>query len=148
VSAHAHCISFRVRYSETDQMGVVYHPNYLVWCEIGRTELMRACGAAYAELERDGLLLAVAEASIRYAAAARYDDEIRVTTEVRRVQSRSVTFGYRIDRIAPAPGLCVATAETRLLAVGRDFVPRMLPRPLLDRFRALITESAADARPG
>jgi acyl-CoA thioester hydrolase len=122
-------------------MGVVYHPNYLVWCEIGRTELMRACGAQYARLEQDGLLLAVAEASLRYAAAARYDDVIRVTTSVQRVQSRSVTFGYTIQRIEPGPAVTLATAETRLLAVGRDFVPRTIPGEILDRFRGLIDAS-------
>lgn len=126
-----------MRYSETDQMGVVYHPNYLVWCEIGRTELMRAQGTAYGGLEQDGLLLAVAEAEVRYAAAARYDDVIRVTTHVERVQSRSVTFAYHIQRIDPEPTLTVATARTRLLSVGRDFVPRTLPREIVNRFREL-----------
>ena len=64
-------IEFRVRYAETDQMGVVYHANYLVWCEVGRTELIRQRFASYAEVERAGVLLAVSEASLRFHAAAR-----------------------------------------------------------------------------
>jgi len=130
-------VTFRVRYGETDQMGVVYHAHYLVWCEIGRTELMRAHGLPYAELERDGIMLAVAEASLRYARAARYDETIRVRTTIERVQSRTITFGYAIERIDPAPPTPLATATTRLIAIGRDFAPCALPRPLLDRFRQL-----------
>jgi acyl-CoA thioester hydrolase len=129
--------TFRVRYAETDQMGVVYHAHYLVWCEIGRTELMRSHGLPYAELERAGVLLAVADASIRYARAARYDDTIRVRTRIERVQSRTITFGYTIERIEPGPVMTLATASTRLIAIGRDYVPRTLPAPLLERFREL-----------
>jgi acyl-CoA thioester hydrolase len=128
VSGGEHCVEFRVRYSETDRMGVVYHPNYLVWCEIGRTELMRSLGAAYSRLEEDGILLAVADASVRYAAAARYDDVIRVVTSIERVQSRSVTFAYRIERLEPGPISVLATASTRLLCVDGNFIPRTLPR--------------------
>jgi acyl-CoA thioester hydrolase len=70
----------RVRYGETDQMGIVYHPVYLMWCEIGRTEYMRQLGMPYASLEARGTLLAVADASLRYHAPARYDDMIRIET--------------------------------------------------------------------
>src|SRR5690606_37395627 len=95
-------LDFRVRYSETDQMGVVYHANYLVWCEIARTELIRRRGAPYAELERQGIFLAVADATVRYHAPARYDDMIRAVSWVEDVRSRTVTFGYRILRIDEA----------------------------------------------
>ncbi|MGH7504351.1 MAG: acyl-CoA thioesterase, partial [Longimicrobiales bacterium] len=90
--------TFRVRYAETDQMGVVYHTHYLVWCEIGRTDFIRQFGVRYADLERQGLFLAVAEATIRYTGAARYDDAIRVETWIEAVRSRTVTFGYAILR--------------------------------------------------
>jgi acyl-CoA thioester hydrolase len=120
--SHERDIRFRVRYAETDQMGVVYHAHYLVWCELGRTELMRSHGLPYSELEASGIMLAVSDASLRYARAARYDDVIRVVTRIEKVQSRTVTF---------------ATASTRLVAIGRDYVPCTLPRPLLDRFREL-----------
>jgi acyl-CoA thioester hydrolase len=84
-------IELRVRYSETDQMQVVYHANYLVWCEIGRTEFIREVWGSYADVEKSGVALAVVDASLRYHAPARYDDLVRVTTTVRDVRSRTVT---------------------------------------------------------
>lgn len=86
----------RVRYAETDQMGVVYHANYLVWCEIGRTDFIRQLGTAYAQLERDGVLLAVSDVTMRFHAAARYDDAVVVRTRLTDVRSRAITFAYRI----------------------------------------------------
>src|SRR5688572_8232927 len=88
--------SFRVRYAETDQMGVVYHTHYLVWCEIGRTDFIRQFGASYAQLEEKGLLLAVAEANIRYSASAKYDDLITVECKLERARSRVLVFSYDI----------------------------------------------------
>ena len=73
-------VEFRVRYAETDQMGVVYHANYLIWCEIGRTDHIRAMGTPYRDIEKQGITLAVSEASMRFHASARYDDLIRVET--------------------------------------------------------------------
>ncbi|MDZ7630965.1 MAG: thioesterase family protein [Gemmatimonadaceae bacterium] len=73
-------VELRVRYAETDQMGVVYHSNYLIWCEVGRTELIRQYGHSYADIERLGVGLAVSDAALRFHAPARYDDLIRVTT--------------------------------------------------------------------
>lgn len=95
-----HETELRVRYAETDQMGVVYHAHYLVWCEVGRTDFIRALGVPYAEMERQGVRLAVAEATVRYHAGARYDDRIRVETRLTEVRSRMVTFAYRILRDA------------------------------------------------
>jgi acyl-CoA thioester hydrolase len=121
----------RVRYAETDQMGVVYHANYLAWCEIGRTDLIRALGTPYAEVERQGVALAVAEANLRYVRAARYDDLIRVVTTVNDVRSRSVTFGYRIMRVeGSVPGPTLVAASTTLVAVGADGRGRALPAAL------------------
>ena len=125
----------RVRYDETDQMGVVYHANYLVWCDIGRTEYMRALGAAYADLERDGLFLAVADAALRYHAPARYDDLIRVDTWIERVQSRTITFAYEISRDDPDGPVRLVTATTRLVALDRNGRPRTLPASLQEIFR-------------
>jgi acyl-CoA thioester hydrolase len=130
----------RVRYGETDQMGFVYHPNYLVWCEIGRTELMRELGFAYADIERGGIFLAVAEASLRYARAARYDDAVRVVTTVVAAQSRTVTFGYEIRR-DDAEGELLAGATTKLIAIDAHGTPRRLPNELLQRFRESVTRS-------
>ena len=117
--ASLECISeFRVRYAETDQMGVVYHANYLVWCEIGRTDFIRMAGQSYAELEARGVLLAVSDASLRFHASARYDDAIRVRTTLRRVGSRGLTFAYRIERAAD--GVLLVSAETSLVSVTRE----------------------------
>lgn len=109
-------IEFRVRYAETDQMGVVYHANYLVWCEIGRTDLIRQLGKSYAELERDGLALAVIDASVRYHSAARYDDLIRVRTVLTDVRSRTVTFDYTIEDATT--GVRLASASTTLASLN------------------------------
>lgn len=129
-------LEFRVRYAETDQMGVVYHANYLVWCEMGRTELIRLRGASYAELEREGVFLAVADASLRYHAAARYDEMIRVDAWVEEVRSRTVTFGYRISRAGAEGGpVRLATARTTLVALDRDSRPRTIPADLAERLR-------------
>lgn len=128
-------ISLRVRYAETDQMGVVYHTNYLVWCEIGRTELIRAVsGRSYADLEREGVKLAVADLSIRYHGAARYDDAIRVRTTLAGARSRSVTFDYLIMKADTDERL--ASARTVLVSIddaGRPIVmPDELRRVLAD----------------
>ena len=128
-------VELRVRYSETDQMGVVYHANYLVWCELGRTELIRQRGTPYAELERRGVLLAVSEANVRYHSAARYDDRIRVEAWVEEIRSRTVTFGYRVLRLdgEDGEGERLATASTTLVALDRDSRPRRLPEDLIRR---------------
>jgi acyl-CoA thioester hydrolase len=109
---------FRVRYAETDRMGVVYHANYLVWCEVGRVEFMRALGRDYAALEEQGTGLAVTEAKVRYLAPARFDDPIRVATTVTGVRSRAVSFDYEITNAET--GLRLATAHTDLVSIDRD----------------------------
>jgi acyl-CoA thioester hydrolase len=115
-------------------MGVAYHAHYLVWCEIARTDFIRQLGVTYAELERSGIFLVVAEASIRYHAPARYDDRIRVDAWLERVQSRAVTFGYEITRDDAVPGGRLATATTKLIAVDRGGAPCTFPGPLLRTF--------------
>ena len=124
-----HELELRVRYAETDQMGVVYHTNYLVWCEIGRTELIRAVtGASYAALEAQGVLLAVAELSIRYHGAARYDNLVRVRTSLTRARSRSVSFEYLITNAES--GETLASAQTVLVSLDRAGRPVTMPEPL------------------
>ncbi|HSJ15812.1 MAG TPA: thioesterase family protein [Longimicrobiales bacterium] len=129
-------VELRVRYGETDQMGVVYHAHYLSWCDVARTEYIRALGTSYAELERQGLLLAVTEVNVRYHASARYDDDIRIEVWPETVQSRAVAFRYRVLR-AP-DGQRLATVSTRLTAINRDGAPRRLPRELLQHLRAAV----------
>jgi acyl-CoA thioester hydrolase len=137
---HASRSEFRVRYSETDQMGVVYHTNYLVWCEIGRTDFIRTTGLTYAELERRGVLLAVAEANIRYHAAARYDDLIRVDTTLAAIRSRAVTFDYLITNGDTAERL--ASARTVLVSLDRRGRPVTLP----DDFRGQLEQTRRETR--
>ena len=103
----------RVRYAETDQMGIVYYANYLVWFELGRVELLRSLGLAYSQMEKDHkLILPVVEASCRYRAPARYDDEILIETRPALVRESVLKFAYRI--------LCAGHdgAEPKLLAEG------------------------------
>ena len=111
-------IEFRVRYAETDQMGVVYHSHYLVWCEMGRTDLIRQLGTSYASLEREGIGLAVIDASIRYHSGAKYDDMIRVRTQLIDVRSRTVTFDYRIEDATT--GMRLASASTTLASINKE----------------------------
>lgn len=127
----------RVRYAETDQMGVVYHANYLIWCEIGRTDLIRSLGKPYAAFERDGVRLAVSEASMRFRGSARYDDAIRVHTTLSDVRSRAVTFAYRIEHAER--GHTLVTASTALVALDLAGRPISLPTELRTMLAAAVT---------
>jgi acyl-CoA thioester hydrolase len=136
VTAPVTRVEFRVRYAETDRMGVVYHGNYLVWCEIGRTEHIRQFGVPYREMEERGVALAVAEASIRYQKAARYDDLIRVETTLADVSSRTVTFDYAILNADSHDRL--ATARTTLVSL--DSANRVVAIPV--EFRTMLRRAA------
>ena len=127
----------RVRYAETDQMGVVYHANYLVWCEIGRTDLIRAIGMPYAEIEREGVMLAVSDVTMRFHASARYDDPIRIRTQVTLVRSRAVVFSYRIEQADT--NVLLVKASTALMSLSRDARPRTLPPGLRAQLEAALT---------
>lgn len=111
-------IEFLVRYAETDQMQVVYHANYLVWCEMGRTDLIRRLAGSYAEMEKQGVALAVVDATLRYHAAARYEDRIRVRTVLTEARSRTVTFGYTIENANN--GALLVTATTKLASINGE----------------------------
>ncbi|MGA2267990.1 MAG: thioesterase family protein [Bryobacteraceae bacterium] len=117
---------FRVRYAETDQMGVVYYANYLVWMEVGRVELCKARGFNYRAMEQeDGVLLAVAEAHCRYRSPARFDDEVIVKTWIEEANPRVVTFAYEM-RLA-GTDRALATGQTRHVFVNRDLRRSRLP---------------------
>ncbi|MEP7065352.1 MAG: thioesterase family protein [Gemmatimonadota bacterium] len=130
----------RVRYAETDQMGVVYHTNYLIWCEIARTDLIRTLGASYRELEERGIRLAVSEASVRYIAAARYDDRIRVETRLTRATSRTLLFDYTILNADSSQRLAIAS--TTLISLDTSNRVSVLP---MDVRRALSGEDRGSA---
>ncbi len=121
-------VEFRVRYAETDQMRVVYHSNYLVWCEIGRTEFIRTLGKSYADLEKEDVALAVVDAQMRFHAAARYDDLIRVTTRLTEASSRLIAFSYVISNASTGEKL--VSVSTRLAALNGKGKPAKLPGQL------------------
>jgi acyl-CoA thioester hydrolase len=117
----------RVRYAETDQMGVVYHANYLVWFEVGRVELMRQRGLDYKRLEIDeGCWIVVVEATARYKAPARYDDELIVEARVTTVRGPVIRFSYKILRAID--GLLLCEGETVHVVLGKDMKRRSIPK--------------------
>ena len=113
-------------------MGVVYHANYLVWMEMGRVELCRSLGVRYRDLEDQGVLLAVAEASCRYLSPARYDDEVSVTTAVSRSTTRLLEFEYAISAVES--GRKLATGSTTHIFCSRDLKPCRLPEKYWQAF--------------
>lgn len=130
----------RVRYGETDQMGVVYHANYLIYMEEGRTRLMEALGCSYAALEREGWALVVRKAELRYRAPARYDEELAVRTAVGRVGGASVLFLYEVRR--GTGGELLVEGSTELACVDRrDGTPRAALLP--EAVRALLAPRQA-----
>jgi len=116
----------RVRYAETDQMGVVYYSNYLIWMELGRVELFRAQGLRYRDMEdNDGILLVVSEANCRYSRPARYDDEVRIRTTLAVADPRMIRFKY--EMFNQASGTLLASGFTKHIFCGRDVRPTKLP---------------------
>ncbi len=127
----------RVRYAETDQMGVVYHANYLVWFEVGRVELMRVCGLPYSRLEQEfSCMIAVAGVEVRYRLPARYDDEILVRTRLLAMRGPVLRIGYEVVRAGEDKLLCEGT--TTHVVVGRDMAKRLLPEPYRVAFQTLL----------
>lgn len=123
----------RVRYAETDQMGVVYHANYLVWFEVGRVEYIRQLGLDYKLMEREeGCGIAVADVSARFKAPAQYDDELVIQTRLLAARGAVIRFGYRIVRAVDHHLLC--EGETVHIVVGKDMKRRTLPKKYAERF--------------
>lgn len=129
----------RVRYSETDKMGIVYYANYLVWFEIGRTEFCRARGFSYRDFEEnDESFLVVAESYCRYKAPAYYDDEILIRTHITELRRRSLRFGYEIVRVSDGTilaegetGHVVTDASGRVRSFPDGFAQRLLAPPIV-----------------
>ena len=131
----------RVRYAETDQMGVVYHANYLIWFEVGRVEFIRQLGMDYKSMEqKENALIAVAEVTARYRAPARYDDELLIRTTLAGVRGPIVRFRYVILRAADELLLC--EGETVHVVVGRDMKRREMPISYAERFAAVMHRMA------
>ena len=131
-----HETEIRVRYAETDKMGIVHHSNYLIWFEAGRSDLCRARGFSYKEMEeRDDALMVVAESYVRYKSPAYYEDLIHIRTRVAEVRSRSIRFIYEVYR--PSDDTVVAEGETlHVVTDGRKKV-KLIP----DSYKALLASS-------
>ncbi len=125
----------RVRYAETDQMGVVYHANYLIWFEVGRADLIRQMGLDYKTLEEEeSVHIAVVEATARYKAPARYDDELIVRTTLSRIRGPVLTFRYSIHRVADE--LLLTEGATTHVVVDREMKRATMPERYAEAFRA------------
>ena len=122
------CSSVRVRYAETDQMGVAYHGEYFAWFEVGRTDLLRGRGLTYRELEKEGLRLPVIETHARFLRPAYYDDVLEIRTEIESLSGARVAFSYEVHREGTEGAL--ATGSTAHAAVDLQGRPRRLPADL------------------
>lgn len=127
----------KVRYAETDQMGVAYYANYFVWFEVGRSQYCNDCGFSYRDMEREtGLFLIVAEASCRYKNPARYEDELTIRTTIAELTRRTLRFIYEIDR---EDGTLVATGETLHVLINGAGRPSSFPQKYLSLLRSDVT---------
>lgn len=115
----------KVRYAETDQMGVAYYANYFVWFEVGRSQFCNDCGFSYRDMEREtGLFMIVAEANCRYKTPARYEDDLIIRTQISELTRRTLRFSYEISR---ADGALVATGETLHVLINSEGRPSSVP---------------------
>ena len=129
----------RVRYAETDKMGIVYYANYLVWFEIGRTEFCRTRGFSYRDMEEmDDAFLVVAESYCRYKAPAYYDDELLIRTHITELRKRSLRFGYEIVRVSDdqiiaegETGHVITDGTGRVRSIPEAYAQRLLAPPIL-----------------
>ena len=127
-----HETEIRVRYKETDNMGVVYYSNYFVWFEVARTEYLRALGISYRKIEEKGLYLVVADASSRYLYPARYDDIVRVESWIPEIKNSSLRFEYKLF-IGKKP---IATGETVHVFTDKSGRPKRIPKELKETLTA------------
>ena len=134
-------VKIRVRYAETDQMGVVYHGNHFVWFEVGRVELLRQLGFSYREMEEnDGCCIAVVEARCRYKAPVRYDDEVLIRTRLKNVRESLVQFAYELVR--ESDGVLLAEGETTHVVTDREMRKRAIPEKYVNAFREAMGRKA------
>jgi acyl-CoA thioester hydrolase len=127
----------RARYAETDQMGVVYHSNHFIWFEVGRVELLRQMGFSYRDMEsKDNCFIAVVEATCRYRAPVRYDEEVLVRTRLKSARDSMVHFGYELVRLSD--GALLAEGETTHIVTDAQMKIAVLPDKYLSAFRAAL----------
>lgn len=143
---HWHEASLRVRYAETDKMGVVYHANYLIWFELGRTEYCRARGFSYRDMEEsENAFLVVAECYCRYKAPAYYDDVLIVRTHITELRRRSLRFGYEIIR--DSDGVVIAEGETGHVVTDGAGRVRSMPPGFAELLLAPPIDTEAEGEP-
>ena len=131
----------RVRYAETDQMGVVYHANYLIWFEVGRVELIRALGLEYKRMEiEDDCHIVVADAYCRYHHSARYDEVLRIRTRIAESGNRIIKFSYEVIR--DADGIVLANGETTHVICGGNGRPKTLPEKYRSIFSGIVARQS------
>jgi acyl-CoA thioester hydrolase len=133
--------SVRVRYSETDRMGIVYHANYIVWFEIGRTEFCRAAGFPYRDMEEQGVLILVTGVDCRFRRAARYDDRVTIRTRMGESGSRGLSFFYEI--VLADEGTRLAEGSTRHVFVDAASRPITIPLSIREAFARFVGAPAA-----
>ncbi len=127
----------RVRYAETDQMGVVYHANHFIWFEVGRVELLRQLGFSYKDMEQqDNCFIAVVDARCRYKAPAVYDDEILVRTRLKNIRESMIHFAYELVRVGD--GTLIAEGETTHIVADAQMQKTTLPEKYMKVFREAV----------
>jgi acyl-CoA thioester hydrolase len=136
--------TFRVRYSETDQMRVAYHPNYIIWFELGRVAFLRQLGFTYGEMEEDGMHLPLVEVRCRYKHPARYDDEI--TVRARLAQMRTALLRFRFEVVRTSDDRLLAEGESVHMVVGNDLRPTRLSEKYRSSFEAAAAKVEGAAR--
>ncbi len=136
-----HETEIRVRYAETDQMGIVHHSNYLIWFETGRSELCRSRGFSYKEMEKDNALMVVAESYCRYKSPAHYEDVLVIRTQVAEIRSRAIRFIYEIVR--PADAALLAEGETLHLVTDENKKVRQIPEIYKEKLLAETIDGAS-----
>lgn len=128
--------AIRVRYAETDAMGIVHHSVYPIWMELGRSDFLREQGQSYAEWERQGVMMSVAEIFVKFRSPARYDEMVQVRTQLLEANRRKIVFGYEISR----DGVRLVEGRTVHVVTGPDGRAHTLPDHLL----ALVTAAIKD----
>jgi acyl-CoA thioester hydrolase len=140
VSHRASEVRLRVRYAETDQMGVVYHANHFIWFEVGRVEFFRQLGFSYREMEEhDDCFIAVVDARCRYKAPAHYDDEVIVRTHLKNVRESLIHFGYELVRVGDT--VLLAEGETTHVVTDANMKRRTIPEKYAKAFREAMNRS-------
>ena len=136
-STEPHAVArVRVRYAETDQMGVVYHANYLVWFEVARVEILRSLGLSYKQFEAEGFMIAVVDARARYRSPAKYDDDIAIEARIAAFRGPLISFTYRVMRAED--GTLLAEGETTHIVVNKAMEKTIMPQHYAEAFRNLM----------